>query len=369
MNTNNDIRLMEHAIRIADKNSGLVSPRPLVGAVIVNNGKIVGEGVTEPRPGNHAEVNAINKAGVNTRGGTLYCTLEPHSFQSISPPCTEAIIKSGIKRVVCPIKDPNPLINGNGFKQLKSAKVEVETKISESILSQCKKMIFAYQHFINHRRPFITLKNAMSLDGKIATYNGDSKWITNKISRDKVHKLRYNSDGIITGIGTILQDNPRLTSRNSNDKYFGRPRYRIVLDSFGKIPGNSKIFQEPGKIIIASAIKLNNLPHEVENLVIPDENNNVSIKQLIQELSNLGLHNLLLESGGKLNTNFLKLKLVDQLKIFVGNIIVGGQESLSVFSGEGSKLIKDSFTTEIISIEQLENNFLVTSLIKYLDPS
>ena len=360
-----DIKYIEKAIQITKKNVGLVAPRPVVGALLVKNGKIIGEGITDPRPGDHAEINAINQAKGNTKNSTLYCTLEPHAFQGISPPCTEAIIKSGIKRVVCPIEDPNPKVSGNGFRQLLSSNIIIDTNLDKNITEKCNKIIHYYKHFLKNKRPFITLKTAMSLDGKIGTLTGDSKWITNEMSRKEVHRLRYHSDGIITGIGTILNDNPRFTSRDKDGNYLGRPRYRIILDSTGKIPSNSKIFDEPGQIIIASTKKIKNLPNDTENLIIPDQNNKVSIDELIRELSKIGLHNLLLESGGTLNANFLKHKLIDQFKIFVGNIIIGGNESLSIFKGQGSKVIMNSLNTEINSIEKFEGNFLITGRIKY----
>jgi len=195
---------------------GGVAPRPAVGAVVVRDGQIIGEGATEPRPGKHAEPIALAEAGEQAQGADLYCSLEPHAFQGVAPPCTDIIIEAGISRVISPVEDPNPSVSGNGFRQLKTAGVEVVRETSSEHRRRANLLIEGFEHQLKTRRPLVTLKLATSLDGKIATRTGDSQWITNSGSRAIVHEMRRKTDALITGIGTVLADNPRLTARDSN---------------------------------------------------------------------------------------------------------------------------------------------------------
>jgi diaminohydroxyphosphoribosylaminopyrimidine deaminase/5-amino-6-(5-phosphoribosylamino)uracil reductase len=362
---NNDVDFFNRAIDLAYKSSGLVSPRPSVGALVTNENIIVGEGATEKRPGLHAEVIAINNAGEKSLNGTLYCTLEPHSFHGVAPPCTETIIKSGISKVVCPIKDPHPKVNGIGFEQLKAANIEVITKVHSDVIESCKELISPYVHHLNTGYPLVTLKTAMSIDGKTATRLSDSKWITTLESRNKVHNLRYKADAVITGIGTIISDNSRLTSRDHDDKYLGRPKLRIVVDSNGIIPADRNIFKQPGQIVIASVSKINNLPPNVENMVLPDGNGKVSLQKLLFEMGQRGIQNILLECGSKLNAGFIENGLVDQIKIFIGGIIIGGSDSPGVISGTGIDLIKNAIPIKDLSVLQNGNDIEITGQINH----
>jgi diaminohydroxyphosphoribosylaminopyrimidine deaminase/5-amino-6-(5-phosphoribosylamino)uracil reductase len=248
-----DTQIEKHltrAIELARDAAGGVSPRPPVGAVIVSqSGAVIGEGQTEPRPGVHAEVAAIKQAGKAARGATMYCTLEPHAHQGVAAPCTEEIIAAGITRVVCPIEDPNPVVNGNGFRRLRSAGVEVITETSADLREQMEEIISGFAMLTAHGRPQFTLKYAMSLDGRIATSEGESQWITGEAARAEAHRLRRASDALVTGIGTILADNPRLTARNSDGSATGRPRLRIVLDTHGRMRQDAALLKERGDIL------------------------------------------------------------------------------------------------------------------------
>ncbi len=248
---------MERALDLAEKAAGGVAPRPPVGAVIVAaDGKtIVGEGATQPSPGPHAEAVAIGIAGDAAKGGTIYCTLEPHQGHFTTPPCSQAIIDAGIKQVVCPTVDPNPQVAGRGFEELRRAGIKVTANVDESSARRAKELIEGFAKHIKTGLPSVTVKWAMSLDGKIATRIGDSKWITSTTARTHAHQLRYRSDAVITGIGTLIADNPRLTARdpNSGKRLANRPYIRVVVDSQARMPKNAALLEEEGEVIQAVA--------------------------------------------------------------------------------------------------------------------
>ncbi|MBI4307109.1 MAG: bifunctional diaminohydroxyphosphoribosylaminopyrimidine deaminase/5-amino-6-(5-phosphoribosylamino)uracil reductase RibD, partial [Chloroflexi bacterium] len=224
---------MRRALELARRALGGVGPRAPVGAVIVKGGQVVGEGATEPLPGHHAEAVAIQRAGPAARGGTLYCTLEPHAHQSSVPPCTDAIIGAGIKRVICIMQDPNPEVNGAGFTQLRAAGVDVSTDVGLEIKAEAEEILEGFVHHLRTGKPFVTAKYAMTLDGKIATRTGASRWITGEAARARAYELRAAADAVVVGIGTVLADDPRVTARVpwASDAEGPRPRLRVVVDS------------------------------------------------------------------------------------------------------------------------------------------
>ena len=240
------MNFMHRALDLAEQVAGGLAPRPPVGAVIVapDGETILGQGATQPTPGPHAEAVAIRNATKTdpnaATNATIYCTLEPHQTHATTPPCTQAIINAGIKRVVCPTTDPNPLISGRGFQQLKSAGIQIINKVDESSQRRANELIEGFTKHTKTGLPLVTVKWAMSLDGKIATRQRDSKWITGNAARAHAHTLRHRSDAIITGIGTILADNPRLTVRDpqTGKRIRNRPYLRVVIDSNAKMPPN-----------------------------------------------------------------------------------------------------------------------------------
>lgn len=344
-------RFMQRAIQLAQQAAGgALSPRPPVGAVVAAidaNGEhnIVGEGATQPNPGPHAEHVALQAAGDKARGGTIYVTLEPHQFHGTTPPCTDAIIQAGIRKVVCPIQDPNPKVNGKGFDQLRQAGIEIDHNVNSDQLRQSAELIEGFHKLISHATPFVTAKWAMSLDGKIATCSRDSKWITNKQSRDHAHRIRYASDAIITGIGTILADNPRLTARDpeTDARADDRPRIRVVVDSRSRLPRDAAILQEEGEVILATAIPTKNNSISCETIALPDHRAShsrarVDLDALMKLLAERGCANVLIEAGSKLTASFFEAQLIDKVVVYISTSkIIGGENALSPVAGLGAE--------------------------------
>ncbi len=363
---------MERALELAEEAAGGLSPRPPVGAVIVGtDGKtIVGEGATQPNPGPHAEVVAISRAGSAARGGTIYCTLEPHQNQLTTPPCTSAIIDAGIKRVVCPTIDPNPMVDGRGFQYLRDAGIEVITEIDERLTRRSSELIEGFAKHIRTGLPFVTAKWAMSLDGKIATRCRDSKWITGEAARAHAHTIRYRSDAVITGIETVLADNPRLTARHPKTqvRMGGRPYLRIVVDSESRMPDDAALLEEDGEVLQAVAKAA--IPSSSRNvMLIPNENGEtVDLAALIQRLGERGCTNVLVEAGEKLTGALFDLKLVDKVVVYLATSrVIGGSEALSPVGGNGPATIGTSAKIENTRVEALGEDMVILGYVKYAE--
>jgi len=355
---------IERAFLLAEEGVGQVSPRPSVGAVILKNNKIISEGKTDPQPGNHAEVNAINASREDLNNSVIICTLEPHSYHGITPPCTEAIIKAGIKKVICPIEDPNPKVSGNGFRQLKSAGIEIERNFSKEHIVRAKNIIEGFEKSLFRKIPFISLKIASSLDGKTSTNTNQSKWITTEVSRNHGRLLRTKYDAVMTGISTIESDNPQLTFRDKNGKNTGFPRYKIVLDTNGKINENAKIFDSKEKTIIFTTNK-NNINFKKNNLEIFEVEkvgDRTNLDQVMKIINNLGIHKILVESGNTLNTELIRKKFVDKVYFFIAPKIIGG-EKISV-GDIGIKKIQDIIKLKDIDYKNLDEDILISGYIK-----
>jgi len=357
-------KFQQRAIDLAKQCIGKVSPRPAVGAVIVSNNKIIGEGKTNSSPGTHAEIEAIKNSTDNLNGATLYCTLEPHNFFSNDIPCTEQIIKSGISIVSCPTFDINPKVNGKGFDDLKNAGIKIEMNWSDSKTKQCAELYEAYNFKILNNRPFISIKLAMTLDGKIATQKNESKWITNEDSRNRVHKIRGFSDAIITGINSVIIDNPKLNSRI--DKYFnGNPKYRVVLDNSGKLNEEHQLYsnQNIGKVIwfTGENVSRKKLPDHITQI---KSENNIQITDVIKELNNLGCNSVLVEAGGTLVGSFFDEKIVDKVYAFIAPTIFGGKNAPNAVQGKGIIKIKDRINLDISSLEKINEDILIIGRIK-----
>lgn len=321
---------MWEAKKLAERGRGKTSPNPMVGALVVREGTIVGKGYHERAGLPHAEVLALREAGSECRGADLYVTLEPCSFHGRTPPCTEEIVKVGIRRVYVGMKDPNPKVNGKGISYLREKGVLVECGFLQEEL---KEMNEAYIKYITRKIPFVTLKLAFSIDGKIADYKGNSKYLSSKESLFLTHKMRYESDAIMVGVDTVIRDDPKLTVRfNFNDKILKR----VVLDAFARIPSDSYLVKTAGEIptIIftsneAPKEKLENL--EEKGLTVKKVSKNgrwLNLKEVLEVLGSMEITSLLVEGGAKLASSFIKESLWDKLVIFVTPIFLGGNFSL-----------------------------------------
>ena len=354
---------MQRAIELARRGAGFVNPNPMVGCVVVKDDVIITEGYHEYYGGFHAERNALTNTTADCTGATLYVTLEPCCHHGKTPPCTDIIIEKGVKKVVVGLLDPNPLVSGKGISILQDAGIEVVTGVEEDKIKELNKVFLKY---IKTKRPYVLLKTAMTLDGKIASCTGDSKWITNEKSRELVHKLRSEMMGIVAGIGTVNADNPMLNCRLDCQQSLHQP-IRIIVDSKASISTDSRIVKtscECRTIIahISSASqenieKLNSL--NVETLLCEDKDGHVDINDLMLKLGQKGIDSLLLEGGSCLNAAFLQAGCVDEVYAFIAPKIIGGTQSKSPIGGQGIELMKDAITFDKVEIEQIENDILI----------
>ncbi len=361
---------MHRALYLAEEVAGGLAPRPPVGAVIVaaDEKTIVGEGATQPNPGPHAEAVAIANAKESAKGGTIYCTLEPHQNHATTPPCSQAIIDAGIKRIICPTADPNPLVNGRGFEHLRAAGIQVINDVDETSARRANDLIEGFTKHIKTGLPFVTAKWAMSLDGKIASRTGDSKWITGPLARAHAHLIRYRSDVIITGIGTILADNPRLTARDpdTGKRRSNRPYIRVIVDSQARIPNDAALLDEDGEVIQVVAVegvsddRCNILP-------LPNnDNKTVDLTALIHHLGERGCHNVLIEAGEKLTGELFHLKLVDKVIAYMAtDKIIGGQTAPSPVGGFGPATMRNIPHLSQTRIEHLDNDIAIIGYVDY----
>ncbi len=356
---------MRKALKLARLGWGWTSPNPLVGAVVVKDGEIVGSGYHKICGGPHAEVNAVNDAGEKARGACIYVNLEPCCHYGKTPPCTDLIIKSGIKRVVVGMKDPNPQVAGNGIKKLIDAGIEVETGILES------ESIILNEIFIKHIReksPFVILKTAVTMDGKTACENGDSKWITCEESRKQVHRLRGRVSCIVTGIGTVIADDPLMNVRHEKGM---KDPVRVVLDSNCSIPvGSNVIVNAPENTIVAvtdraGSEKIKAIEKSgAEVMVLPESGKGVDIKRLIDELSKRGFDSILVEAGANVNASFIKEDLVDKVCMFMAPKILTGSASIGSFGGESPEKMADAARIYDMKTECVGDDILITGYTK-----
>ncbi|MBN18339.1 MAG: riboflavin biosynthesis protein RibD [Chloroflexi bacterium] len=356
---------MDLAIKLAKDNVNCVSPNPSVGAILVKNGIVVGEGQTQELGKSHAEIIAINQARDNAFGATLYTTLEPCSHFGKTPPCVDAIIKSGISKVSYSILDPNPIVNGKGISKLRDAGVIIE---SGERSSDAIEIIEAYSKFINYKIPFLTAKFAMSLDGKIATDTGKSKWISSIDSRKFVHSMRGKSDALMVGINTVLKDNPLLTNRYQLENIIQQP-LRIIIDSHARTPLNSKLLNQPGETLIFVANPkdktCNDLIKNGAKIVkIPGENNQVDLVNVIKYLGSQNITSILVEGGSILLGALFEEGLIDKVVAFVSPIIIGGMKSKSPIQNNGIDFIKDAYLLKNIKINKIRDDVVISGYIK-----
>jgi diaminohydroxyphosphoribosylaminopyrimidine deaminase/5-amino-6-(5-phosphoribosylamino)uracil reductase len=330
----------------------------MVGAVLVKEGTGVGEGYHERAGEAHAEIRAIQQAGEETSGTTLYINLEPCSHYGKTPPCAPQVIKAGIKRVVIGMEDPNPSVKGKGINILRSAGLDVQVGILEK---ECRRLNEAFCKYILKKEPFVILKVAATLDGKISTQNGNSKWISGETSRRFVHKLRDQVDGVLIGIGTALKDDPQLTARIRG----GRNPYRIVLDSRLRIPEEAKVIgMSPEKAIIvttelAPKDKVNKLEEMgVQVLILDAREGRVNLKPCLSRLGEIGIMTLLVEGGGQVNGSFLDEDLIDKLLLFFSPRLIGNHQAPGIFVGRGVTKLQEAMILKEIKIKRMGEDIL-----------
>lgn len=363
----NDEKYMQRALGLAEKARGRTNPNPLVGAVLVKDGRIIGEGYHKKAGTPHAEVNALNEAGEQARDSVLYVTLEPCSHFGRTPPCADAVVRAGVKRVVVAILDPNPRVAGRGIEILTHSGVETSVGVLENEARRLNEVFFKY---IKTGLPFVTLKTAMSLDGKIATRTGSSQWITNEISREYVHQLRNTYDAILVGIGTVLKDNPRLNTRlNIKDR---RDPVRVVVDGNLDIPGDSNIVQTARKqrtIVFTSAVssdeKLQVLKKSgIEIIRMNAQTEELPIEKVLEVLGQMEICSLLVEGGGEINGYMLQNGLVDKVHWFIAPKIVGGRNAPSPIGGTGIEVMDQARELRDIEITRFDNDLMITGYFR-----
>jgi diaminohydroxyphosphoribosylaminopyrimidine deaminase / 5-amino-6-(5-phosphoribosylamino)uracil reductase len=327
---------MKLALRLARKGLGRTSPNPMVGAVVVRKGIVIGQGFHQKAGRPHAEPMAIAQAGKKAKGAALYVNLEPCNHFGRTPPCTRSILESGIKKVVFGMSDPNPRVKGGGADYLRSRGIEVVQGVLEE---DCRRLNEVYIKWITTGLPFVILKAAVSLDGRIATRTGDSKWISNEHSRVLVHRIRNQVDGVLVGIGTIIKDDPLLTVRLSKGKI--KDPLRIVLDPRLSISPKARILTIPPKTLVvigarASIQKKQELEKRgVEILPLPDRDGQISIKELLSHLGRSGITSLLVEGGAEVYGSFLSESQIDKLIVFIAPCLIGGRRAIGMIGGTG----------------------------------
>ncbi len=353
------IFFMEKALRLAEKGQSWTSPNPMVGAVIVKNNKTIGEGYHRQYGQAHAEIEALKSTHKDASGSTMYVTLEPCCHTGKTPPCVESLIQAKIKKVVCSHLDPNPLVAGKGIEMLRSHGIQVETDIMNE---EAMKLNENFITFHTKKRPFIAVKFACSLDGKIATSTGDSKWITNKRARSYARKLRSNYQAILVGRNTVLQDNPHLGCRDSRYK----DPIRIVLDSQLHIPLDYQIYRDSNVIVAttrkATQKKLDELHKRgIKTLIFDDHF--IPIEKLVSRLWQLNVVSIFVEGGSEVIGSFIDKKLVDKVYIFQAPILIGGNMSINAIGGKGVKKVADAIKIKNMKFLELDDNTLTYGYI------
>jgi diaminohydroxyphosphoribosylaminopyrimidine deaminase / 5-amino-6-(5-phosphoribosylamino)uracil reductase len=360
-----DEHWMRRVLRIAEKGRGRTSPNPMVGAVLVKNGNVVAEGYHAKAGEAHAEIIALQQAREEARGAVLYLNLEPCTHYGKTPPCAPQVIQSNVKRVVIGMEDPNPLVKGKGVETLKKAGLDVEVGILER---ECQRLNEAFCKYILKKEPFVILKAAATLDGKIATRNGDSRWISGEASRHLVHQLRDQVDGVLVGIGTVLKDDPRLTARVRK----GRNPYRIVLDSQCKTPEEAKVIgTSPSKTIIATTEiapkdKIEKLAKRgAQILLLDSKEGKINLKSCLSKLGDIGMMSLMVEGGSQVNGSFLDEGLIDKFFIFLSPKIMGDPQALGIFGGRAISSVQEAIPLKEMKTRKLGEDILLESYLEW----
>ncbi len=355
---------MNLAIQNAMATKGQTDPNPLVGSVIVNDNRIVGIGAHLKAGEPHAEINALRMAGDKAEGGTIYVTLEPCSHHGRTGPCAEAIVRAGLKKVVVATLDPNPLVAGRGVKILQDAGIEVIIGVCEE---QSIKMNEVFNKYIVKNIPFVVMKSASTLDGKIATNSSDSKWITSAEARNDVHQLRNEIGAILVGVNTVLKDNPELTTRIPN----GRNPVRVILDSTLKIPLESKVVtdQQAETWIFTSQKHSEQKRSELENLgvkvFVTSDLNRVDLNEMLKVLGEHSISSLLVEGGGEVNASFMNQNLVDKVIVYLAPKLIGGKNAPTFLEGTGFDKMGQAIELEEIELTKIGPDYKFIGYPKY----
>lgn len=360
MSSETDIHYMKKALRLARKGAGRTSPNPMVGAVVVRRGVVVGQGFHQKAGGPHAERMALEAAGEKAKGATLYLNLEPCNHFGRTPPCSRLILERGIKKVVYGLTDPNPKVKGGGADWLGAQGVEVVTGVLED---ECRRLNEFFVKWIVTDRPFVVLKAAMSLDGRIATRTGDSKWISSERSRLFVHRLRNEVDGVLVGIGTVMKDDPLLTVRLPKGKI--KDPLRIVIDPRLRISPKACLLNDGGKTLIVTGAgvspdKIKKLESRgTEILALPEKEGRISIKDLLADLGRRGLISLLVEGGAEVYASFLSEGQVDKLVLFIAPMLIGGRRAKGMVGGRGAAKITGAIRLKDMKVKPWAGDILV----------
>jgi diaminohydroxyphosphoribosylaminopyrimidine deaminase/5-amino-6-(5-phosphoribosylamino)uracil reductase len=355
----NDEFYMQLALNLAESATGQTGVNPVVGCIVVKEGRIVGMGSHLKRGEGHAEVLALNMAGDQARGATAYVTLEPCSHYGATPPCCERLIMEGVSRVVVATMDPNPLVAGRGIQRLKEMGVQVEVGIRES---QAIELNEVFNKFILTGKPFVTLKSALSLDGRIATRSGHSRWITGAESREAVHTLRHRHNAIMVGAETVLADDPELTTRLSVP---GLHPTRVIVDSKLRIPETARVLNESApKLVLsteqADVSKVARLQSLGAEVLICGSGARVDLGLAMKALGERNISSVLLEGGGVLNGAMLEAGLVDKLMLFYAPLIIGGEGAPSAFAFKGPEEMSSTLRLDRVSMQSFGDDWCVT---------
>jgi diaminohydroxyphosphoribosylaminopyrimidine deaminase/5-amino-6-(5-phosphoribosylamino)uracil reductase len=356
---------MRRALELARRGEGYVEPNPMVGAVLVREGEIVGEGWHQRYGGPHAEIVALEQAGTHARGATLYVTLEPCCHWGKTPPCTDAILRSGVRRVVAAMLDPFPAVSGRGLEILRQHGLEVQVGLLES---EAREVNAPYLKRVLRGRPWVIAKWAMSLDGKIATRTGESKWLSSEASRQLARQWRGRMDAILVGIGTALRDDPALTAPPDSP----RQPVRMVLDTHLRLPLHSQLVQTARQtpLLVAHGPEID--PHHrqqlqqagVECLPLPLQSGRVCVLALLDELGRRQMTNLLVEGGGQVLGSFLDSGEVDEVRVFVSPMLIGGSHAPTPIAGEGISRLADVFRLHTFQTQTIGTDVLITGRLR-----
>ena len=362
-----DVRFMARAIRLAEKGLFTTDPNPRVGCVIVKGDTIIGEGWHERAGGPHAEVIALQQAGRKAQGATAYVSLEPCCHHGRTPPCSDALINAKVARVVAAMQDPNPHVSGNGLEQLKQAGIEVEHGVLEQ---QARALNPGFIQRMRHKRPWVRCKIAMSLDGRTAMANGESQWISSEASRADVHRLRARSSAVVTGVGTVLNDNPSLTARPAqlDDRMPQQDLLqplRVVLDSHLRMPPAARMLSLPGKTLIFTCNDhepaFNELQQAGADIVrVPKESGFVQLEAVMTELAQRDVNEVLLEAGATLNGAMLRAGLIDELIIYTAPVLMGN-EARGLFNLPGLHSMEQRMQLAIKDVRQIGPDLKITA--------
>ncbi|WP_188455153.1 bifunctional diaminohydroxyphosphoribosylaminopyrimidine deaminase/5-amino-6-(5-phosphoribosylamino)uracil reductase RibD [Virgibacillus oceani] len=358
----NDEYYMRFALNLANKVSGQTSPNPPVGAVVVKNGEIIGFGAHLRAGEAHAEVHALQMAGEKAKDATIYVTLEPCSHFGKTPPCADLIIEMGIKRTVIAVTDPNEKVSGQGIEKLRNAGIEVELGILQSEAEQVNEVFF---HYTKTKTPYVTIKSAVSLDGKTATVNGESKWITGEEARMDVHEYRHKHDAILVGVNTVIADNPSLTTRLPNG---GKNPLRIIVDTNLRTPLEAKVIQDQeadtwifvGKNVTEQRMDSFKGKNQVNVIQLDDEQ--VNINKLLKFLGNKGVMSLFVEGGAEINGSFLEGNHINQLILYMAPKLIGGKRAPTAFAGNGLQSIAEAFALDIKQVELINEDIRIIAV-------